>query len=147
MPTESKKKKSKKDEKKEEKKMSSLLVKSEPTELKSLEHYVDDRVELIRQIFDSLKSKTIESIIPDFLQVKSIKNFEAKSIAITNSYEHRKYCRQNQWKRFKSYALKKCWVFQRNDYIRLFTQQNVPQIRSHLIQDLMLKKLKVRLSN
>lgn len=81
MPTESKKKKSKKDDKKdakkevkkevkkEEKKMSALLIKSEPTELKSLEHYVDDRVELIRQIFDSLKSKTIESIIPDFLQV------------------------------------------------------------------------------
>lgn len=69
MPTESKKKKSKKDEKKEEKKVSSLLIKSEPTELKSLEHYVDDRVELIRQIFDSLKAKTVESIIPDFLQV------------------------------------------------------------------------------
>lgn len=73
MPTESKKKKSKKDEKKEEKKMSSLLIKSEPAELKSLEHYVDDPVELIRQIFDSLKSKTIESIIPDFLQVKLIR--------------------------------------------------------------------------
>lgn len=74
MPTESKKKKSKKDEKKvekkEEKKMSTLLIKAEPTELKSLEHYVDDRVELIRQIFDSLKAKTVESIIPDFLQVK-----------------------------------------------------------------------------
>lgn len=73
MPTESKKKKSKKDDKKdvkkEEKKISALLIKSEPVELKSLEHYVDDRVELIRQIFDSLKAKTIESIIPDFLQV------------------------------------------------------------------------------
>lgn len=73
MPTESKRKKSKKDEKrvekKDEKKVLSLLIKSEPTELKSLEHYVDDRVELIRQIFDSLKTKTIESIIPDFLQV------------------------------------------------------------------------------
>ena len=74
MPTESKKKKSKKDEKrvekKDEKKVSSLLIpKSEPIELKSLEHYIDDRVELIRQIFDSLKTKTIESIIPDFLQV------------------------------------------------------------------------------
>lgn len=74
MPTESKKKKSKRDEKKvekkEEKKMSTLLIKTEPIELKSLEHYVDDRVELIRQIFDSLKAKTVESIIPDFLQVK-----------------------------------------------------------------------------
>lgn len=88
MPTESKKKKSKKDEKKvekkvekkDEKKASSLLIKSEPIELKSLEHYVDDRVELIRQIFDSLKTKTIESIIPDFLQVKSIKYTLSKMI-------------------------------------------------------------------
>lgn len=70
MSAENKKKKSKKDEKKDEKKMSSLLIKSEPIELKSLDHYVDDRVELIRQIFDSLKTKTVESIIPEFLQVK-----------------------------------------------------------------------------
>lgn len=69
MPTESKKKKSGKDEKKVQKKMSALLVKAEPIELKSLDHYVDDRVELIRQIFDSLKAKTVESIVPDFLQV------------------------------------------------------------------------------
>lgn len=62
---ESKKKKSKKDEKKV-----SLLVKSEPEDLKSLEHYVDDRIELIKNIFGSLKTKTIESITPDFLQVK-----------------------------------------------------------------------------
>lgn len=61
---ESKKKKSKHEEKKV-----SLLIKKEPEDLKSLEHYVDDRVELIKHIFSSLKSKTIESIIPDFLQV------------------------------------------------------------------------------
>lgn len=67
MPTENKKKKAKKDEKKV-----SLLIKSEPDELKSLEHYVDDRIELIRQIFGSLKTKTIESILPEFLQVKII---------------------------------------------------------------------------
>lgn len=64
MPTEHKKIKSKNDEKK-----SLLAIKSEPDDLKPLEHYVDDRVELIKQIFDSLKTKTIESIIPDFLQV------------------------------------------------------------------------------
>lgn len=68
MPTESKKKKSNKDEKK----VSLIAVKKEPIDIKSLEHYVDDRIELIRQIFDSLKTKTIESIIPEFLQV--IKN-------------------------------------------------------------------------
>lgn len=66
MPTESKKKKSKHDEKK-----SLLSIKSEPEDLKPLEHYVDDRIELIKQIFDSLKTKTVESIIPEFLQVIS----------------------------------------------------------------------------
>lgn len=65
MPTENKKKKTKKEEKKV-----SMLIKSEPDELKSLEHYVDDRIELIRQIFGSLKTKTIESILPEFLQVE-----------------------------------------------------------------------------
>lgn len=65
MPTENKKKKSSKDDKK-----LINLIKKEPNDLKSLEHYVDDRVELIKQIFDSLKPKTIESIIPDFLQVR-----------------------------------------------------------------------------
>lgn len=67
MPTESKKKKSLKsrDEKKP-----LLLIKNEPEDLKSLDHFVDDRVELIKQIFSTLKTKTVESIIPDFLQVK-----------------------------------------------------------------------------
>lgn len=64
MPTESKKKRSSKDEKK-----LLHLMKKEPEDSKSLEHYVDDPVELIKHIFDSLKTKTIESIIPDFLQV------------------------------------------------------------------------------
>lgn len=71
MPTENKKKKLKSDEKK-----SLLSIKSEPEDLKPLEHYVDDRIELIKQIFESLKSKTIESIIPDFLQVED--NFFTK---------------------------------------------------------------------
>lgn len=66
MPTESKKKKSSRDEKK-----LLHLMKKEPEDSKSLEHYVDDRIELIKQIFDSLKTKTIESIIPDFLQVST----------------------------------------------------------------------------
>lgn len=65
MPTENKKKKSKHDEK-----MSLLSIKKEQDDLKSLGFYVDDRIELIKQIFGTLKSKTIESIIPEFLQVK-----------------------------------------------------------------------------
>lgn len=64
MPTENKKKKLKHDEKN-----SLLSIKSEPEDLKPLEHYVDDRIELIKQIFGSLKGKTIESVIPEFLQV------------------------------------------------------------------------------
>lgn len=64
MPSENNKKKTIKEEKK-----SLLSIKREPEELKPLEHYVDDRIELIKQMFSSLKSKTIESIIPEFLQV------------------------------------------------------------------------------
>lgn len=74
MPTESKKKKSSKA--KDEKKPL-LLIKSEPDDLKPLEHYVDDRIELIKQIFTTLKTKTVESIIPEFLQVKiQVKNLQ-----------------------------------------------------------------------
>lgn len=64
MPTEHKKKKSHKEEK-----PSLISIKSEPDDLKPLEHYIDDRIELIRQIFSTLKSKTIHSITPEFLQV------------------------------------------------------------------------------
>lgn len=46
-----------------------ISIKTEPTELHSLDHYIDDRVELVRQIFTSLKSKTLKSIVPEFLQV------------------------------------------------------------------------------
>lgn len=64
MPTEHKKKKAPKDVK------PILPIKSEPTDVFPLDHYADDKVELIRQIFSCLKSKTIHSITPDFLQVK-----------------------------------------------------------------------------
>lgn len=62
MPTEHKKTKSK----------TNVEIKVEGQELHPLSHYIDDRVELIRQIFMSLKSKTIKSIAPDFLQVSWI---------------------------------------------------------------------------
>lgn len=64
MPTEHKKKSTK-----SEKKLP-IPIKCEPEDLKPLENYVDDRVKLIQQIFGTLKSKTIQSIIPDFLQVR-----------------------------------------------------------------------------
>lgn len=47
-------------------------IKVESQDQHPLSHYIDDRVELIRQIFMSLKSKTIKSIAPDFLQVSTM---------------------------------------------------------------------------
>lgn len=67
MPSDHKKKKSSKIEKTEKK---TIIIKTEPKDLKPLENYVDDRVELIQQIFSTLKTKTIQSIVPDFLQVR-----------------------------------------------------------------------------
>lgn len=64
MPTEHKKNKSKAP--------ANVEIKMESQDSHPLSHYIDDRVELIRQIFMSLKSKTIKSIAPDFLQVKII---------------------------------------------------------------------------
>lgn len=61
MPTEHKKTKSKA--------TANVEIKVEAQDLHPLNHYIDDRVELIRQIFMSLKSKQIKSIAPDFLQV------------------------------------------------------------------------------
>lgn len=49
-----------------------------------LGHYIDDRVELIRQIFMSLKSKTIKSIAPDFLQVKDNDFVMARLVIVLN---------------------------------------------------------------
>lgn len=64
MPTEHKKTKSKA--------TANMEIKVEGQDLHPLNHYIDDRVELIRQMFMSLKSKTIKSIAPDFLQVKKV---------------------------------------------------------------------------
>lgn len=80
MPTESKKKKSHKDEKK-----SLLSIKKEEEDVHPLEHYVDDRIDLIKQIFGSLKSKTIESIIPEFLQVSSTNDNQLHVAVVINS--------------------------------------------------------------
>lgn len=53
-------------------------IKEEPQETFPLSHFVDDPVELIRQVFLSLKSKTIKSIAPDFLQVNSLESKKRK---------------------------------------------------------------------
>lgn len=80
MPTESRKKKSTNVEKK-----SLLSIKKEADDVKPLEHYVDDRIELIKQIFGTLKSKTIESIIPEFLQVNKNENRNIRFLQEFNS--------------------------------------------------------------
>lgn len=63
MPSE---KKSKKTEKHK------ISIKIEPKELRSMDYYIDDRVELVHQIFGTLKPKVLKAIVPDFLKVKRI---------------------------------------------------------------------------
>lgn len=51
-----------------------VKIKKEPEEVKALSHYVetDDRVELIKQVFNALKPKHIKSRAPVNFQGKSI---------------------------------------------------------------------------
>lgn len=137
MPTENRKKKSKKDEKKP-----LISIKIESAELKPLEHYVDDRIELIKQIFGSLKSKTIESIIPEFLQV--IFTHSVQFILIKLLHSNYSLLRGSQSKKFKRFVLKRFWVYQRNAYCQLSMQQNVHRTLNPPILVRMLKKLKVK---
>ncbi|XP_004530792.1 glutamic acid-rich protein [Ceratitis capitata] len=57
-----------------------IKIKKEKTEedrtLHSMSHYVDDRLELVKQIFGSLKPKTITNLAPDFLKKKSMDEIE-----------------------------------------------------------------------
>lgn len=46
-------------------------VKIEPNDIHPLGLYIDNKVELVRHVFECLKSKTIYSISPDFLQVSA----------------------------------------------------------------------------
>uniref|UniRef100_A0A182VRX1 Uncharacterized protein n=1 Tax=Anopheles minimus TaxID=112268 RepID=A0A182VRX1_9DIPT len=46
-------------------------IKQEPEELKPLSAFVDDRLELIRQVFSCVKPKEIKYLLPDFLEGKS----------------------------------------------------------------------------
>uniref|UniRef100_A0A2M4BFF6 Putative microtubule-associated protein futsch isoform x2 n=1 Tax=Anopheles marajoara TaxID=58244 RepID=A0A2M4BFF6_9DIPT len=63
------KKKVKKD--KSEAKPAGANIKQEPEELKPLAEYIDDRLELIRQVFSCVKPKEINYLLPDFLEGKS----------------------------------------------------------------------------
>ncbi|CAD7083334.1 unnamed protein product [Hermetia illucens] len=49
-------------------KQEKVQIKTEKDELHPLAHYVDDRVELVKQIFSCLKTKTIRNLAPGFLK-------------------------------------------------------------------------------
>uniref|UniRef100_A0A182JB95 Uncharacterized protein n=1 Tax=Anopheles atroparvus TaxID=41427 RepID=A0A182JB95_ANOAO len=68
MPTQ--KKKDKKPKAKSDSK-AAVNIKQEPEEIKPLASYVDDRLELIRQVFSCVKPKEIKYLLPDFLEGKS----------------------------------------------------------------------------
>ncbi|XP_050337385.1 glutamic acid-rich protein isoform X1 [Bactrocera neohumeralis] len=57
-----------------------IKVKKEKTEedrtLHPMSHYIDDRLELVKQIFGSLKPKTITNLAPDFLKKQSMDEIE-----------------------------------------------------------------------
>lgn len=50
-----------------------IKIKKEKTEEDRMphpmSHYIDDRLELVKQIFGTLKPKTITNLAPDFLKV------------------------------------------------------------------------------
>ncbi|XP_052865554.1 proteoglycan 4 [Anopheles cruzii] len=69
MPTQKKKGKKTKENKSEPKPAAN--IKQEPEELKPLAEYIDDRLELIRQVFSCVKPKEIKYLLPDFLEGKS----------------------------------------------------------------------------
>lgn len=50
-----------------------ISIKKEKTEedrtLHPISHYIDDRLELVKQIFATLKPKTIMNLAPEFLKV------------------------------------------------------------------------------
>lgn len=58
------------------KKFDKTTIKTESTDVQSLCHYIDNRPELLSQIFTTLKSKTIKSIAPAFLQDKSLDSIQ-----------------------------------------------------------------------
>uniref|UniRef100_A0A182T711 Uncharacterized protein n=1 Tax=Anopheles maculatus TaxID=74869 RepID=A0A182T711_9DIPT len=69
MPTQ--KKKVKKATETNDTKPAAVDIKQEPEELKPLGAYVEDRLELIRQVFSCVKPKEIKYLLPDFLEGKS----------------------------------------------------------------------------
>uniref|UniRef100_T1GA81 Uncharacterized protein n=1 Tax=Megaselia scalaris TaxID=36166 RepID=T1GA81_MEGSC len=48
--------------------------------LHPLTFYIDDRVELIKQVFASLKPKTIKNLSPNFLKKQTLEEIEEKCL-------------------------------------------------------------------
>lgn len=57
-----------------------VKVKREPSEVKPLSEYVDDRLELIKQAFACLKPKTIKAVTPKFMQKESLESIQEKCL-------------------------------------------------------------------
>ncbi|KAH8398777.1 hypothetical protein KR222_003128 [Zaprionus bogoriensis] len=57
-----------------------ISIKKEKTEedrtLQPISHYIDDRLELVKQIFGTLKPKTIVNLAPEFLKKKNLDEIE-----------------------------------------------------------------------
>ncbi|XP_037933018.1 uncharacterized protein LOC119667778 [Teleopsis dalmanni] len=57
-----------------------IKVKKEKTEedrtIHTMAHFIDDRLELVKQIFGTLKPKTITNLAPEFLKKKSMEDIE-----------------------------------------------------------------------
>lgn len=61
----------------ESKKSKKHKIKEEPGEgVKPLSHYVDDRVELIRQMFSCLKKNEVKNRLPEHLRKKNISRIQ-----------------------------------------------------------------------
>lgn len=65
-----------------------IKVKKEKTDEERLPqpmaHYIDDRLELVKQVFGSLKPKTIINLAPEFLKVPFCKLYFESPIAIVS---------------------------------------------------------------
>lgn len=124
-------------EKKKAKKVKKL-VKTELTEIQPIGHYVDDRLELITQVFSCLKAKTVKSFAPEFLSVIFFYYFFYSNFIFSDF-------RIIPLHNYNNYAWMKCLECPRKDYCPLLIKQSVQQIQNPVI--LMLKKLKVRIVN
>jgi hypothetical protein len=67
----------------ESKKSKKQKIKQEPGEtIKPLVNYVDDRVELIRQMFGCLKKNEVKNRLPEYLRNKNISRIQQLCLGI-----------------------------------------------------------------